>query len=121
MDVQLMGGGHTAIVFKGFGPDGFDVIADEGDTTYLYALGGGEKCHVGGIVIQGVDQAAFFQDKIGQAGALGFQATSDTDGSTADDDDVVICAHGWAKLGIFTSKNSLLWTPFTIIGGSLSS
>lgn len=92
--VQTMGYGHTAIVFQGFGTDGLDIIAYKGNTSYLYALRRGKKGHIGRVIVQGVDQAAFFQDEIGQAGTLGLQAAGDADGASADDDDVIVSAHG---------------------------
>ena len=107
MDIQLVGYGHPAIIFQGFGADGLYIIAYERNTTDLDTLRGREEGHIGRVVVKGVDQAAFFQDKVGQAGAPGFQTAGDADGAAADDDDVVVCAHGWAKLCTFILKKLL--------------
>ena len=89
----MVGEGYTAVIFQRFGADGFDIIADEGHAADLDPFGGREEGHVGGIVIQGIDKAAFFEDEVAEACGAGFEGAGDADRAAAGDNYVVIRGH----------------------------
>src|ERR1700744_4326016 len=83
----------AAIVFKRFGPVGFDMIAYKWYTADLDPFGSTEKCHVYRIPVQRIDQTSPFEDQIIYTCLAGFQCTGDTDRSAADDDEGIVRTH----------------------------
>lgn len=73
--MEILRHGHPAVIFQGLGTGWFGIIADKRNVTDLQPLGSGEKGHIGRIMIEGIDQTAFFQYTIVQTGFPGFQGT----------------------------------------------
>ena len=64
--------GHIAIVFQRLLAIGFLVRSGERDVADFQQLGRGEERHVGGIVKEGIDEAALVHQDGRKSGALGF-------------------------------------------------
>jgi hypothetical protein len=65
-----------AIVFESFLPVRFLVGGAERDVADFQQLRRSEKHHVGGIVKEGIDEAAFVHQNNGKSGALGLDGRS---------------------------------------------
>lgn len=65
--------GHPAVMLQRFGARGLGVIADKWHLPDFESLRGGEESHVDGVVVNGVDQAAFFEDAVVYSGFLLFR------------------------------------------------
>src|SRR6185312_763875 len=97
MDVHRIAHRHPTVIFQRLGPVRLYMIAYERDTTDLYSLRGGEKGHVHGVPVKGVDQAAPLQDQIADPGLSGLQRTGDTYGASTDNYQVVVRTHSRRK------------------------
>jgi hypothetical protein len=83
--------GGAAIVFEGFGASGFAADGGHGEIADFHAFGRGEENHVGGIVVEGVAEAAFVDDERAEIGAFGFDGGGKSGGAGADADEIVGC------------------------------
>src|SRR5208283_4879861 len=82
-DIELVMIGHTAIVFEGFVAVGLFIQTGHGDIPDFQQFRRGEKDHVGGIVVDRVDHAAFFDQDGADAAALELDSASQAGGAGA--------------------------------------
>jgi hypothetical protein len=61
----------------------------KGNIGDFQSLGGGKKGHIGGKVIEGIDQNAFFQYQVGKSCSLSFDGAVNSGRAAADNDEVV--------------------------------
>ncbi len=92
MQVQLKCFRYAAVVFERFRAGGFGVVGYKRHRPDLESFGGGEKGHVGRVVVEGVDEGSFFQNEVRQSRFLRLDAAGKPDGASSDDDQVK-CLH----------------------------
>src|SRR5580692_7927512 len=86
-DFEMFDG--APVIFQSFGASGLEVGDGHRQVADFHAFGRGEKSHVGRIVEQRVTEAAFIEDKRGEALEFGFDGTGQAGGAGANADDVV--------------------------------
>ena len=86
--VELVVGGDLAVVLEGLVAGGLGVGAGKGNAADFEQLGGGEEGHVGGVVEEGVAEAALVDEDGAEAGFLGFDGAGQAGGPGADDEQV---------------------------------
>ncbi len=88
VDVQLVVVRHTPVILQSLGSRGFFIEARHRNVTDLQQLGSGEECHVGGVVVERIDDAAFVDNHCVQAPPPQFDSTGEASGPGANDDGV---------------------------------
>ena len=86
LEVKVLG--DAAIVFQGFEPGGLGQRSRERHIADLEATWRGEKHHVGGVAIDGIDEASFIDDERPKPGVLGLNRASHTGGTCANHQDI---------------------------------
>ena len=87
--MQLVGHRYAAIIFQSFRPGWLSVVGNKGNAADFKAVTGGEEGHIGWVIVNRINQTAFFQNDVSQTFLFGVQAAGQTNGAAADDDYVV--------------------------------
>ena len=87
-DFQLVVVGDLAVVLQRLLPRGLGVGAGKRNVANFQQLGSGEEGHVGRVVVERVDHAAFVNVADAKASALGVDGTCQSGGTGADHQNV---------------------------------
>ena len=95
MNIQFLRHRDTPVIFQRFRSCWFDVIAYKWYVTDFNSFGGGKKSHVGRVVVQGIYKYSFFKNEVAQPGPSGFQPAGQSDGSSANNENIQYFMHGF--------------------------
>ena len=88
-DVDLVMHRHAPIILEGFVTHGLFVERRHGNIADFKQFRRGEKHHIGGVIVERVDDAALVEENDVYATALEFDAAGEAGGAGADHDDIV--------------------------------